>query len=252
MALVEDRPLEDARSIQISQLAVDGPAICGAVARALGAHGELDERVSRVGELAGADSAAVVSAAVEALRAVVWSAVLRALPDADASLVAELAERLAVICERVREAALRRLDGAGAWPGRLESAVASARSAGSVLSVLLVEVEDASELEGLGTVVRGSIGNPRAEVHQAGGRVWVIGPGLDRGSAEELASAVASAVRGAGAPHGVPLRVSIGVATLDLDADDADGLIGAAEEATFAATARGIEIAHASAPVKPD
>jgi hypothetical protein len=120
LALVEQEPLAAAPSILAAELAQDGPAICAALVRALAsdaelerisAGGELDELVSRTGEVVGANTAETALRAVDALRAIVWSALLGSLADPDASLVAEVAERLALVCEHVRGAALRPLSG---------------------------------------------------------------------------------------------------------------------------------------------
>lgn len=248
VALVEQEPLARAPSISTGELAREGPAICAALARALGSDTELaglEERCSGVGELAGAKTPDTASRAVEALRAVLWSALLSSLSDPDAMLVAELAERLALVCEVVRGSVLRRLAGAAGWSQALEAAVARARRDGTELSLLVVEVDDGTEA--LGPMVRRAAGG-LAEVVQDGARAWMVAPGVDRVRAGELASAVAAAVRDSGSPHGVPLKATIGVAALGVDAGDAAGLIGAAEEAAFAAAARGIEVARAGEP----
>ena len=264
LALIEEEPLARARSIPVDQLAREGPAICVLVVRALASDCELeavassDDRAARAGELAGANKAEDVSRAVDALRAVVWSALLRALSDPDATLVAELAERLALVCELVRGAALRRLAGdpaAQRWPDALDRALARAGRAGAELSVVLVELEDAArmlEVEpdtvvALVAVVRSAVAGTGAEVQTDGSRVWVIAP-VGRDRAEDLAATVAGAVRDSGSPHGAPLRAHVGVAALGIDGADAGELIDAAEEASLAAAARGIEIARLREP----
>lgn len=245
VALIEDAPLAHAPSIATTELAAEGPAIFAALARALASDAELgflEQRCARVGELAGAKTPEVVSRSVEALRSVLWSALLQALAEPDAMQVAELAERLALVCEIVRASALRRLAGTVGWPRALEDAVDGARRDGTELSLLVVEVEGG--IAALGAVVGGAVENS-AEVLADGTRTWVIARGTGRVRADELAARIASAVRAAGSPHGVPLKASIGVATLDVDADEALGLVEAAEEAGFAAAARGIEVARA-------
>jgi GGDEF domain-containing protein len=115
LALVEQAPLDDAPAILAAALTRDGPRVCDAVLRAIAddtdlrrlqAGGVLVPLVARVGELAGADAPAAVSRAVDALVAVVWAAVRDELRGADADLVAELTERLALIGELIRSAAL--------------------------------------------------------------------------------------------------------------------------------------------------
>jgi hypothetical protein len=269
VALIEEEPLDRASSIPVDEMARDGPAICALLVRSLASDAELErvaegvEALPSVGELAGAHTAAEVSHAVELLRAVLWSALLGALPDPDARLVAELADRLAVVCELVREAALRRLVGEAPAPTRpaaLAGAVARARRHGTELSLLVVELEDAERMLGvdpglardLGTAVRGAIAHARAEVEADGSRVWVTAS-IGRRAAEGLAADLAGAVRASGAPHGAPLRANVGVATLGVDADDAAGLIGAAEEASLMAATRGIEVVRTREPLaRPD
>ncbi len=275
LALVEQEPLARATSILAPEMASAGPAICTAIAQALGsdaelqriaAGGPLEQLVSRTGELAGADTAEAVSRAVDALRAVLWSAALAVLGAPDASLVAELAERLAVVCELARGAALRRLAGLERprLADALAEAVARARQEGTVVSLLLVELEDAERMlavepteeaaagfERLAAVVRGAVGHGGVVFPDEGARVWVIAPGLDRDGAGQLGGVLAETVREGGSWRGAPLRASIGVATLYQDATDAAGLVEAAEEASFAAAARGIEVARAGKPEEP-
>ena len=276
LALVEERPLVGAAAIRIEELAVAGPQICVAMVAAIGSDRELDriarggERhglVSRVGELAGSGPAAETSRAVEALRAVLWTALLRELEDPHAGAVADFAERLAVVAETVREAALSRPRGGSAsgeqqvteWPGQLEAAVAAARGRGAPLSLLLAELEDAGRvlaiepsqdaaelLERFASVVRSVIGPEHLVAGEEPGRVWVIAPGTDGEDAAELASSLAAAVAGEGPWRGAPLRAMVGVATLDRDGSDAVGLIEAAEEAAFVAAASGIEVSRGS------
>src|ERR1700748_3166963 len=117
LALLEQAPLDDAPAILATDLTRDGPRVCEAVLRAivddtdlhrLEPSGVLTPLVARVGELAGASAPAAVSRAVDALVAILWSAVRDELRGADADLVAELTERLTLIGELVRSAALER------------------------------------------------------------------------------------------------------------------------------------------------
>jgi GGDEF domain-containing protein len=272
LALVEQEPLAAARSIRVRELTHVAPAICAALVRALASDaelerispgGELGELVSRAGELGGADTAESVLRAVEGLRAVLWSALLGSLADPDASLVAELAERLALVCERVRATAVRRLTGERGPPllDVLEARVIGARAAGTPLALLLVELEDsermaavepareaAASFERLAAAVRAAVGPGDLVIADAPARVWVIAPASDGDAAGRLGSLIAAAVREGGSWRGAPLRASVGVAVLDEDAGDAAdaaGLIEAAEEASFAAAAAGIEVGRA-------
>ena len=267
LALVEQEPLASARSIPAGALAQDAPAICAALVRALASDPELDriaaggeheELVSRTGELAGANGVEAVLRAVDALRAVVWSALLGSLTDPSVALVAELAERLALVCEHVRGAALSRLAGEPRLLEVLAAGVAGARGAGTQLALLLVELEDferiraveaaqqaATSFDRLAAAVRGSVGPAESVVTDAGGRVWVIVPGAGADALSQLGSLIAAAVRDSGSWGGAPLRANVGIAVLDEDAGDAAGLIEAAEEARYAAAAGGVEVARA-------
>ncbi len=121
LALLEDAPLEEAAAILAADLSRDGPRICDAVLRAIASDtdlrrlepaGALRPLAARVGELAGAGSPAATARAVDALVAVVWSAVRDEMRRPDADLVSELSARLAAIGELVRAAALERPEAA--------------------------------------------------------------------------------------------------------------------------------------------
>lgn len=118
LALLERAPLERAGAIPAAELAAEAPAICAALARALGSDrelarlapgGDLAALAGRVPALAGAADAADGAAAVEALRACLWVAAREALaaaappaPDRPAAL----AERLALVAATATATAL--------------------------------------------------------------------------------------------------------------------------------------------------
>lgn len=117
LALVEDAPLESAAAIMAGDVARDGPRICDAVVRAIydeadlrriEAGGALEPLVSCAGELAGVRTAEGAAHAVEALRTVIWSALRGELARTDPDLLADAGERLSLVAELVRAAALRR------------------------------------------------------------------------------------------------------------------------------------------------
>ncbi len=123
--MLEQAPLDDAPAILATELTRDGPRVCDAVLRAIADDadlrrlepgGVLSPLAARVGDLAGAAGPAAVSRAIDALIGVIWAAVREELRGADADLVAELTERLALIGERVRSAALERSGSAPAPP----------------------------------------------------------------------------------------------------------------------------------------
>ena len=115
LALLEDAPLDEAPAILAADLAREGPGICAAVIRALAADsvlrqlepgGALAPLVAQVGVVAGADTVAATSRAVQALGEILWSALRAELDFTDADLVSDLAERVGLVIEVVRNAAL--------------------------------------------------------------------------------------------------------------------------------------------------
>ena len=295
LALLEDAPLQGAPALLGTGLVDDGPQLCEAVLRALAddrelrrleADGPLRPLVTRVGEIAGAgqDAAAAVRA-VDALGAVLWSALRQALPADDAQLVSELAERLALVCGLLRIAALERLSVAvsppaeprppirgrptagpppgGAaqppavdplWLDALKEAVA--RADGAPLSLLLVELDDAEQVAATESAVaataafqhfihavRHAVRRQDILVSETDGRAWIIARETGRSAGHALAARVTDAVRNGAMWRGAPLSASIGMAVLGEDGHTADELIDAAEEARFAAAARGTGVA---------
>ena len=116
LALLEDAPLEEAPAILAGDLPQDGPRICAAVVQALADDGDLgrlepggalEPLVAHTGRLVGARAPEEISRAIEALHAVIWSALREQLSYPDADLISALAERLALVTQQVREAALR-------------------------------------------------------------------------------------------------------------------------------------------------
>jgi GGDEF domain-containing protein len=274
MILLDEAPLERAPSIAAAGLAREGPQICEAVLRALADDralkaieqgGSMEPLIARAGVAAGARDPAAISRGVEALREVVWHAVRRSLLDAHGDDVALLAERLALVIEVVRGAALRdrvRKPDPG-WPALLKEHVVHARRGGSAMALVLIELEDADRLIAVESaaeaevvlaqfesVVRRTARPGDVVVTQPGGRAWVITVEASRPEAAELGSRLSRAVHALGPWRGAPLRATVGVAVLGEDAADAAGLIDVAEERRFEAGARGIEISRGSP--KPD
>jgi len=105
LTLLERAPLDAVAAIPAAELACEGPAICAAFARALGADVELDRLrpagelaalARRIPALAGAHDATETLAAVDALRACLWAAALEARGSRTDDL-APLAERIAEV-----------------------------------------------------------------------------------------------------------------------------------------------------------
>jgi GGDEF domain-containing protein len=117
LALLEQAPLDEAPGILAADISRDGPRVCEAVLRALADDndlrrlepgGALTPLASRIGEMAGAAGAEAISRAVDALQAVIWAGLRDELRNPDPALIAELAERLSLVTEQLRAAALRR------------------------------------------------------------------------------------------------------------------------------------------------
>jgi GGDEF domain-containing protein len=138
LALLEQAPLASLPAILASELARDGPRLCDAIVRALAddddlrrleAGGVFQPLAARAGELAGASTAETTIRAIDALHAVVWGGVREELGGRpDPEQVAELAERLALVTEHVRIAAIAGA-GAGALPREPERAGGGERGA---------------------------------------------------------------------------------------------------------------------------
>jgi len=335
LALLEQEPLERAHTVVAGDLARDGPRVCEAVVRALGSDvdlrriesgGALEWLASQTGELVGAQSAEQVSRAVDALQAVIWSALRSELGDADADQVGALAERVSIASEALRAAALRRAeqpagdqaefpgkrgravpslrvageehvareddvvvhegeavpDGGEAsprassdapphepadplWVGALEDEVIRARGSAAPLSLLIVELEEGERVLGserprqasatfgrFAQAIRGVMRRQDLLACETDARAWVIARDTGRNGAQALASRIAEAVRAAEPWRGVPLTVSVGTAVLGEDAQEAAGLISAAEEAKFAASASGIAVSRGLAGDQPE
>jgi GGDEF domain-containing protein len=115
LALLERVALDDAAAILASGLAADGPRICAAALRAIADDrdlrrlepgGVLESLVSGAGGFGGESSPAAALRAVEALHAVLWSALRSEMRDPDPDLVYDVAARLDAVCELIRMAAV--------------------------------------------------------------------------------------------------------------------------------------------------
>lgn len=126
ITLIAGAPLLDATRIPLADLAREGPSLCAVLARALASDvelarlargGELAGLAAGAGRLAGARDPVEAVAAVDALRAVLWSALLDELREPGAAQVAELAARLARVCSVVTQSAVAALQTAEAAGG---------------------------------------------------------------------------------------------------------------------------------------
>lgn len=239
--MIEQLPLAEAAGAVGGGWATEAPRVCEGVVRALGS----DESLARLGPAGG------LGGFLDALRAVIWSAVRAAWPAAEPDQVWDLGERLALVIE-----ALRGGGGGGLeWPDVLAVAVAGARASGEPLALLLAELVDAERMvavEGdeesaalmtrLTGAVRRAAGPDRVVVAEGEGRAWVIAPGSDRERGRALAAEIAGAVREFPEWRGAPLMASVGVAVHGEDGEAAEALIDAAEQAMLAAAASGSEV----------
>ncbi len=122
-ALILARPLERITELNLQTLAREAPALCAQVILALESDRELERLLGegaadargepaparRLGALTGAggaSSAAEMVEAVEALRGVLWEALLDELRGPPAREVADLSDRLAYVCAMTAAAAL--------------------------------------------------------------------------------------------------------------------------------------------------
>jgi GGDEF domain-containing protein len=130
LALLEQSPLDDAPVILAADLSREGPRLCDAVLRAIADDtdlrrlqpgGVLTPLASRAGILAGATSPAAISRAIDALQGVIWTGVRDELRGPDPDLISDLAERLTLITELLRSAALERIPPWSPSPGEAAS-----------------------------------------------------------------------------------------------------------------------------------
>ena len=275
LALLEQAPLRDSASILTPDLVRDGPRICDAVVRALANDGDLrriepggplEPLVSRAGELAGARGAEASARAVDALQAVVWSAIRDELTRPDPDQISELAERLSMVSDSVRGATLRsweRLAGTrrpseapdDLWGRALEDEIARAERLGSCLALMLVELEDADRvlavespseagaaLGHFAQAVRSVVGSQDILACQTDTRAWIIARDTGRSGAMALGSRIAAAVRATAPWRGAAMTVNVGHAVLGQDGRDRASLIDAAEQSKFAAEASGVAV----------
>jgi hypothetical protein len=112
VALIRARPLEAIGALPLAALARDAPALCAQTVRAVKSDRELSRLTGAGGAdtreglaparwisaVAGAPDAGATVQAVEALRGVLWEALLGELSDPTAREVGDIADRLAYVC----------------------------------------------------------------------------------------------------------------------------------------------------------
>ncbi len=136
IALVLAQPMGRLGDVPLEDLAREAPGLCGELLRALASDAELERLTGatdsgrqdsaparRLPMVSGASDAGVLAHAVEALRGVLWEALLEELPrplfgQSSSHRVADLSDRLAYVCASALAAALA-ADAAGeATPAR--------------------------------------------------------------------------------------------------------------------------------------
>jgi hypothetical protein len=173
IALVLARPLEQIGEVPLEDLAREAPALCEQAVRALQSDVELERMATpaaaggpeesspalRLGALAGVRDAGAVVEAMEALRGIVWDALLDELQAAPSAVpaifdrspvreVADLADRLSFVCATALAANLTRQPAVALHHETVPAAGARAAQdfdrspAGSGKAVLVDERED--------------------------------------------------------------------------------------------------------------
>jgi GGDEF domain-containing protein len=147
--------------------------------------------------------------------------------------------------------------GAPLWVEALDDEIQAAKAAFVPLSLLLAEIEDAERIvtsagpdragEAFGEfalAIRRALRRQDILVQETSSRAWVIARETARAGAHSLGARIAESVGDTSSVGGSPLVASVGVAVLGEDGIDCAQLMEAAEEARFAASARGIEVSR--------
>jgi GGDEF domain-containing protein len=138
IALILARPLDCIGEIPLEDLAGEAPELFTQVVRALASEAALERLLGRgeagslglgvsqrLGVLAGARDAVAMVGACEALRGVVWDALLDELRDPQPRQVAELSDRLAAVCSAMTAALLASEGNTGSGPATPDAGVLS-------------------------------------------------------------------------------------------------------------------------------
>lgn len=166
IALVLERPLAEMPLLPLEDLAREAPGLCMQLVRALQSDVELERLASRdqphahegadasslLATLADAMDAKAAAQALEALRGVLWEAILGELRDSSVRQVAELSDRLAFVCATALGETLAEVQGLdgeltsrrASTPAREHVLYTSAQpSSGRRAAILIDEHEDA-------------------------------------------------------------------------------------------------------------
>jgi hypothetical protein len=118
IALIRCRPLDAIGEVPLDQLAHEAPSLCAHFIRAIQSDAELGRltgqatdaragQAQRLAKIAGAHDGAATVGAVEALRGVLWEALLGQMTEPSARQVGDVADRLAYVCAEVLAVALQ-------------------------------------------------------------------------------------------------------------------------------------------------
>jgi len=222
VALLRTRPLEAMGELPLSELARQAPALCMQVVRALQSEGELARLVEQGGReshdsasalcipaIVAATNAEALVRAVEALRGVLWEALLERLNEPSARDAGDLADRLAYVCAAALEAAVAASDpqgGAALTEGEPSAAPAfrtphgepgagdapAARGAGAQVRIVDELAGDAPVQETTSPRMRAGEIEIRDERHAEGPAAWIgsIGARLEQFARDRLPFAV--------------------------------------------------------------
>ncbi len=232
IALILARPLERISDIPLEDLAREAPELFAQVIRALASEAALERLLGvaetaspdsglagRLAVLAGADDPVAAVAACEALRGVLWDALLAELHEPSARQVADLSDRLAAVCAAVAatlltlgrqalDAPLPRASALHVEPGRVEETATESppKAASPALDDLgvtqpreprLTEQYEQGNVEEVALEPTGSpwVGPPRIEIRDVRGEgpsAWIgsIGRRLERHAQDGLPFAV--------------------------------------------------------------
>lgn len=170
---------------------------------------------------------------------------LRRLPDGEEHDPADL----------LRARAQRRAEG-GSWRAAVERRLERHAHDGSPFALLAVEADGLERLraahgpgqaddllDALERALAGELRPADQLLREEPGRYWVTAPDTGPAVARLLAERLAEAVGSAAVHRGVPLTVSIGLATCPEDGDTADALSERADRGVFAARAAGTPVA---------
>jgi GGDEF domain-containing protein len=139
------------------------------------------------------------------------------------------------------------------WVRALEEQIE--RADGASVALVVAELEDADRMlvvesppvlaaayGEFATAVRDAVRRQDILVYENDARAWIIAPQTGRSGAYALRARISEAVHNGRPWRGAPMVASVGVAVLGDDGSTAEQLIDAAEQARFAAAARGIAV----------